>query len=392
MTRGSQTRGRSRSRARQQETPIPTTTRLHELRHARGIGATEIARRIGISRQTIYAIEAGDFVPNTVVALQLARLLDVSVEDLFSIDAIAPDMAPANIEAELLATPRDKYSSGELVRMARVGSRVVAVPAPRFPTFLCDADGAILTQSKARATVRPIMQSRSSPNRLLVAGCDPALSLLSAELEAAETEVINVPCSSREALDWLKKGLVHVAGTHLRDRATGEYNLPLVTALFGKENVRVITFAEWEQGLVVPRGNPKRIRSVADLGQSRINIVNREKGSGARDLLDSNLRAAGISSKNVGGYDRLVPSHLAAALAVANSQADCCVATISAAKCLGLDFVPLSKERFDLIVASRELETPGIRILFDVLNRAKLRRKLAIFAGYETRHTGETLM
>jgi molybdate-binding protein len=227
---------------------------------------------------------------------------------------------------------------------------------------------------------------------LVLAGCDPALSVLAGELKSAESEVIIVPCSSQEALNWLKEGLVHVAGTHLRDRATGEYNVPAVTALFGKGNIRIVTFAEWEQGLVVQRGNPKRIRSVADLGGKKITIVNREKGSGARGLLDSNLRDAGIRSSNLTGYDRIVPSHLAAAVAVASSQVDCCVATVSAAKCLGLDFIALSRERFDLIIASSGMETAGIRALLDVLNRASLRRKLAMLAGYEVKHTGEMLM
>jgi putative molybdopterin biosynthesis protein len=113
-----------------------------------------------------------------------------------------------------------------------------------------------------------------------------------------------------------------------------------------------------------------------------------KKGSGARDLLDTNLRAAGIPPQNVKGYNRLEPSRMAAALAVANSQADCCVATTSAARCLGLDFVPLASERFDLIVASSEMDSAGIRALLDSLNRANLRRKLATLAGYEVRHTG----
>jgi putative molybdopterin biosynthesis protein len=185
---------------------------------------------------------------------------------------------------------------------------------------------------------------------------------------------------------------VHVAGTHLRDPLTGEYNVPLVTTLFGKGKIRIVTFAEWEQGLVVRRGNPKRIRSVADLAEKRVAIVNREKGSGARELLDSRMRAAGILPRNVRGYDRVVPSHLAAALTVTNSQADCCVATVSAAKCLGLDFIPLSTERFDLIVASSEMDTSGIRALFDALSRANLRHRLAMVAGYDVRHTGDTLM
>jgi putative molybdopterin biosynthesis protein len=365
---------------------------LQTIRQQRGIAAAQLARDVGLSRQTIYAIEAGTFTPNTAVALRMARVLEVSVEDLFAIDAEASGEPSANIKAELLAAEGDEYSTGELVRIGRVGSRVVAVPAPHFPTFLSDADGAIVEQGKTRATIRGTVESTPEQKTLVIAGCDPALSVLAGELKSAGTEVINVPCSSREALAWLKKGLVHVAGTHLRDHTTGEYNLPLVASLFGKQNVRVVTFAEWEQGLVVRRGNPKRIRSVADLGGEQITIVNREKGSGARDLLDRNLRTAGILPRSVKGYNRVAPSHLAAALAVANSQADCCVATVCVAKCLGLDFVALSAERFDFIVASSEIENANIRALFDSLNRAKLRRKLAMLAGYEVRHTGEVLI
>jgi putative molybdopterin biosynthesis protein len=392
MTKGSGIPGNTTNRSARQQNAGETTTRLRKMREARGLGATEIAQRVGVSRQTIYAIESGDYVPNTAVALQLARVLEVSVEELFSLSSNTPDQPLGNISAELLATASDEYSTGELVSVARVGSRMIAAPAPRFPTFLSDADGAIAKRSKTRTSIRPVMESVSRRNRLVVAGCDPALSLLAQELKPTGTEVISVHCSSHQAVRWLKEGLVHVAGSHLRDRATGEYNLPLATAIFGEKNVRVVTFAEWEQGLVVQRSNPKRIRSAGDMGGRGVTIVNREKGSGARDLLDTNLRAAGVSSQSVEGYDRVVPSHLAAAMAVANSQADCCVATVSAARCLGLDFVPLSRERFDLIVASSEIDTAGIRFMFDALNRANLRRKLASLAGYEVRHTGEMLM
>ena len=391
MIKDSKAFGRTRSGRGGEHAAVVTTARLRKMREARGLGATEIARRVGVSRQTIYAIESGDYIPNTAVALQLACVLEVSVEDLFSLSA-SSEQKQTHIRAELIAASNHDYSAGELVRLGRVGSRTIAVPTPHFPTFLSDADGVIATRGKARTTIHAVADSAAKANSLVLAGCDPALSVLAGELKSAESEVITVPCSSQEALNWLKEGLVHVAGTHLRDRATGEYNVPAVTALFGKGNIRIVTFAQWEQGLVVQRGNPKRIRSVADLGEKKITIVNREKGSGARGLLDSNLRDAGIRSRNLTGYDRIVPSHLAAALAVASSQVDCCVATVSAARSLGLDFVPLSRERFDLIIASSEMDTAGIRALLDVLNRASLRRKLAMLAGYEVKHTGEMLM
>jgi putative molybdopterin biosynthesis protein len=392
MNRSSAIPGKAPTRPAAPRNNHETTTGLRKMREARGLGATEIAQRVGVTRQTIHAIESGDYVPNTSVALELARVLEVRVEDLFSLSTNPSSQPLRNINADLLASPSEKYSTGELVSVARVGSRMVAVPAPRFPTFLSDADGAIAKRNRTRATIRPSMETTLSRNRLVVAGCDPALSLLAQELKNIGTEVISVHSSSHQAIRWLREGRVHVAGSHLRDRVTGEYNLPMAASVFGKNNVRVVTFAEWEQGLVVRRGNPKRIGAVADLGTKRVRIVNRERGSGARDVLDNALRAAGISSRSVRGYGQVVPSHLAAAVAVANFQADCCVATVSAARCLGLDFVPLSRERFDLIVDSAAVDTAGIRFMFDVLNRANLRHKLASLAGYEVRNTGQMLM
>jgi putative molybdopterin biosynthesis protein len=135
MTRGSEIPGKTRNSASPREDTVVTTTRLHELREARGLGAAEIARHVGVSRQTIYAIEAGNYTPNTAVALQLARVLEVSVENLFSITADTSDRPLGNISADLLATAYDRYSAGELVRIGRVGSRMIAAPAPRFRPF-----------------------------------------------------------------------------------------------------------------------------------------------------------------------------------------------------------------------------------------------------------------
>jgi putative molybdopterin biosynthesis protein len=358
-----------------------TSTRLRKIREARGLRTTEI-----------HSIESVDYVPNTAVALQLARVLEVRVEDLFALSAENSDQKPDNINAELLAPPNDRYSSGELASVARVGSRMVGAPAPRFPTFLWDADGAIATHNKTRATIRPSVETAAARNRLVIAGCDPALSLLAQELQSIGAEVLSGHCLSQQAIQWLREGLVHVAGSHQRGRATGQYNRPQATSVFGKNNVRVVTFAEWEQGLVIRRGNAKHIRAVGDLASKQIKIVNREKGAGARDLLDSALGSAAISPKSVRGYDHIVPNHLAAAIAVANCEADCCVVTVSAARCLGLDFLALSCERFDLIVDSAEVDTAGIRFMFDVLNHASLRRKLASLAGYEVRNTGALQM
>ena len=188
------------------------------------------------------------------------------------------------------------------------------------------------------------------------------------------------------ALKWLKAGKVHVAGSHLKDVATGEYNLPAVRALFPRGRFRIVTFAAWEQGLVVQPRNPKGIRDVTDLARRGVTLVNRDPGSGSRNLLDRNLRAAGIRPAQVRGYDAVAYGHMPAASEVAGGQADCCIATRAAARAFGLDFIPLEVDRYDFV--TRHPELPAIKILFDTLNRAVLRRKLEALAGYDTTQTG----
>src|SRR5690606_29830873 len=130
----------------------------------------------------------------------------------------------------------------------------------------------------------------------------------------AQVELIAVPSSSRRALQLLEDGLVHLAGTHLSK-----------SALHIPPNCRVFTFAEWEEGLVVAKGNPLGVRGIGDLA-GRVRIMNRETGSGSRALLDSGLAEAGLTASSVAGYERTAPGHLSAAMAVARGQADCCVA------------------------------------------------------------------
>ena len=351
------------------------------------MSAADLARRVGVSRQTIYAIEDGTFVPNTTVSLQLARALDVKVEDIFS---ISEEQAPDSIRADLL--PIDQVNEGQPVRLCRVNQRLVAVPTAFLPAYLPSADAVVESQKKLSVRTKPPLALPEEGTRLLLAGCDPALSLLQDALRPSEIEIISVPAASRLALQWLKQGRVHAAGSHLLDRATGKYNLPIIRRVFPKASVRVVTFAVWEQGLAVRRGNPKGIRSVADLARNRLNIVNREKGSGSRDLLDSKLGELGIPSKQVNGYDSIAQGHLAAAHAVATGEADCGIAPQSAARCFGLDFVPLAVERFDLSFTRASLESPAARALLDLLHRSHFRKKLESIAGYDTAHTGEVLV
>jgi molybdate-binding protein/DNA-binding XRE family transcriptional regulator len=360
---------------------------LKALRERRGHSASALAREVGVSRQTIYAMEAGTYVPNTAIALQLARALEVTVEDLFQL-AADPPSAP-RVHAELLAPPGSAFA-GQPVQVAAVGSHTVAVPVSAQPLYLPEADGVLAERPRAAepASVQPLGSSESQP-RLVVAGCDPGISVLAHQLrDAGPVELIAAPCSSRQALEWLKHGLVHVAGSHLKDAESGEYNLAAVRALFPKGGVRVVTFASWEQGLVTARGNPKGIHAVADLASKHVSIVNREPGAGSRELLEREMLAAGLSKRAVRGYDRVAPGHLPAAWLVASGEADCCIATRAAARVFGLHFEPLAVERYDLVVLRRHESLPAVKAMLEQLNRSALRRRLEMFAGYDTSQMG----
>jgi molybdate-binding protein len=189
----------------------------------------------------------------------------------------------------------------------------------------------------------------------------------------------------------LQEGKVHIAGSHLEDPETGEFNLPFISREFPDEDFAVITFARWEEGFVLAPGNPKNITRAEHLARKNVRFVNREAGSGSRTLLDRLLNEAGIPASKVTGYDRIAHGHLAAAYLVLTHEVDCCLATRSAAQTFGLGFVPVQSERYDFVMRRPTLETPVAQIFLDVLQRATLRRKLEVLAGYDTAETGVVL-
>ena len=365
--------------------------RVGEIRKSRGVGASDLARRVHVSRQTIYAIELGTYVPNTEVALNLAKELEVSVDELFLLQE-GPQKPPESLAAEVLSSgPSVK---GQPVRLCQIGSRWVSVPVSASPYYMPEADGIIKRTGKTngRADLVVFAKEEAAQKRLVLAGCDPATGLLARMVERISgVEIVSAAASSKLALTWLSEGKVHVAGSHLEDPKTGEFNLPYIRKQFPDEDFSVVTFARWEEGFVVAIGNPKRIRKIEDLARKNVRFVNREPGSGSRGLVDKLLDKAGMDGEKVQGYDRIAHGHLAAAYCVLSREADVCLATRSAAQTFGLDFVPLHSERYDLVMRKRTTDLPAVKAFLDVLQRATLRRKLEVLAGYDTSHTGTVL-
>ncbi len=368
-------------------------TNLAELRRKRGLSAIQLAAAIGVSRQTIYAMEAGTYVPNTAVALRLARALETTVEELFSLPqpAAAPHL---RAESASLLPGTATVREGQAVQLCRVDKRLMASPPAAVPWYFPAADAVVAEkpQRQGRTRVQIFQAEDDFTNRLLVAGCDPGISVLSRHVQAAGIELVLAHRNSSQALSLLKDGCVHIAGTHLRDEASGESNLPEVGRLFPKNSVAVIAFAIWEEGIVAAAGNPKDIRSIEDFARKDVAIVNREQGAGSRALLDAGLKRLKIAPRNVRGYDRLAPGHLPAAWQVQAGAADCCLATRAAAHVFGLHFIPLVRERYDLVIRKRHLELPRIQNLLDTLSGLGFRRELEGLGGYDTRVAGQRVL
>jgi molybdate-binding protein/DNA-binding XRE family transcriptional regulator len=375
------------SSAKDHDTTRPQQVRsnLAEARQQRGIPAAELAKRAGVSRQTIYAMEAGDYIPNTSVALRLARILEVSVEDLFQLEAEEPE-PPKTVRAELIGA-HDLFA-GSPVELCRVDERMVGVPAVPAPWQLLPADGVLVNPK--RSTVQ-LLREEEREARLLIAGCDPAAPVLARRLQRAGVCLVSASVNSSVALDLLNKRMAHVAGTHLTDERRAERHPTGASRDASKSGSAVFAFALWEEGFVVARGNPKGIHGIEDLARRGVRLVNREKGSGSRQLLDRKLEAAGIPKESVRGYEDESPGHLPAAWRVYAGAADCCIATRSAARPFGLDFLPLTSERYDLVIRNEHLELAAMERLLETLTQAAFRRELEALCGYDTRETGRRI-
>ncbi|MDR1728825.1 MAG: helix-turn-helix domain-containing protein [Acidobacteriota bacterium] len=364
---------------------------LAHYRQKRGLSAIELSKKINVTRQTIYAMETGLYVPNTVVALKLAHVLDVTVEELFRLES---DDAPATVEVAELMPSEQEPQPGVPVQLCEVDKRLVAMLPTPIEWGLPPADAVLLDAGKrsGKARVQFFNDEKMFHKRLLIAGCDPGISVLLRHLQREGVEAVVAYRNSSQSLELLKKSLVHVAGSHLRDEATGESNLPAVRKNFPKGSVAVISYAFWEEGIVVARGNPKGIRTVADMARKDVSIVNREPGSGIRQMLDSHLKQNGVSPQRVKGYGNVAAGHLPAAWQVKTGVADCCLATKTAACIFGLDFIMLERERYDLVIRKQNLNHPGVQVLLDTLGRTAFRRELEGLGGYDTRIAGDRLI
>ncbi|MBN3524957.1 helix-turn-helix transcriptional regulator [Paenibacillus apiarius] len=231
-------------------------------------------------------------------------------------------------------------------------------------------------------------------SQLVITGHDACLELLSKhmERESAFIRPLRSFVGSMEGLIALFRGEAHIVSTHLFDGDTGEYNLPYIRKLLVGLPYMVIHVAARSAGLYVQSGNPKGIASWSDVAKPGIKLVNRERGSGARVLLDEQLRILGLKGDVLHGYRNEETTHLAVAGQVGSGQADVGVGIEKVAYAVGIDFVPLMQEEVDLVVLKQPEHMPWIGSLLQVLRSAAYREELMAIRGYDTSRTGEIRM
>ncbi len=237
-----------------------------------------------------------------------------------------------------------------------------------------------------------IANQKPSPNILRFIGShEPSLELLIDFLKHSSSGVSLLPSfrGSMEGLIALYRRKADIAGAHLWDEQTGEYNLPFIRHVLPGEAPAVINLVQRVQGWIVQPGNPFKLETMEDISKEGLRFVNRQKGSGTRLRLDSFLRKKGIAPASIKGYELEENTHIGVACRVANGEADAGIAVKAAAERLGLDFVPLFSERYDLICLQEASETKQWQSLVSALRSEQFKHAVNSCSGYDTSLTGK---
>ncbi|MDP3061680.1 MAG: molybdopterin biosynthesis protein [Chloroflexota bacterium] len=299
------------------------------------------------------------------------------------------------------------------VKLGSVGGKLVATPLSRgagVVTSLVKADGMVRIPrfsegilAGAVVDVELFRRPEELGNTIVAIGShDLTLDVLASMLRERRPELTlsSSNVGSLGGLIALKRGEAHLAGSHLLDEATGEYNVSYIRQTLPGQDVVLMNLTYREQGLMVRKGNPKSIRSLEDLapgsdrGLARKDVlyVNRQRGSGTRVLLDYELKRRGLDASAIRGYEREEFTHTAVAATVASGAADAALGILAAARALGLDFVPLLKERYDLVIPRAYYESPLLQPLLELIRSEEFQRQVQALGGYDTSETGKVLV
>jgi len=312
-----------------------------------------------------------------------------------------------NVEVSALLTRKLVSPAGDddFIRVVagRVGDRLLAAPLPRGAgtiTSLVRADGIVVlgrgvqgVEAGSPVKVRLYCSPEELERTIFAIGShDMTLDLLAQHLSERGRRFVSANVGSQGGLVALRREEAHLAGSHLLDPQTGEYNIPYLREYLPDIPVKLVAWVGREQGLLVRKGNPKNIHSLTDLTRPEVSFVNRQRGSGTRVLLDYQLGKLGILPEDIKGYESEEYTHLAVAAAVASGRADCGLGVTAAAQALDLDFIPIYNERYDLVIPCQYLSGPLLQPLFDLMMDNHFRQSVAAMPGYDVSRMGEIIV
>lgn len=333
-------------------------------------------------------------------ALTLELFLKPLVEIKLGLKSRARERATAVLTRKILSPMgEDEYLR---VRLGVVGEKRVATPIQRGAGVIMSlvrADGIVTiprfsegVDAGTTVDVELLTSREEVSDAIVVTGShDVVLDLLASELSRQNPgrNLASSNVGSLGGLLALSRGEAHLAGTHLLDKSTGEYNLSYVRRHLKGIPVVLVALVGRVQGLLVPNGNPMGIVGLADLARDGITFVNRQRGSGTRLLLDHLLSGADIPTSGVRGYEREEYTHLAIAATVAGGSADVGLGILSAARAVGTDFIPLANEQYDLAIPTNFYEGEALAPLLELIRDDAFRQKVDALGGYDTSRMGE---
>ncbi len=314
-----------------------------------------------------------------------------------------PEILKAKISRQVASTPGQEEFLR--VKVGKVGDNFIATPVSRGAGVLMSlvrADGFVripaMSEGLGAGTEIDVELMRSKgdiENTIVCIGShDNALDLLANILKKRypALSLSSAHVGSMGGLMALKRGEAHMAGTHLLDEETGEYNITYIKRLLSDKKILLINLVYREQGLLVPKGNPKNIKGFEDLTRDDVVFVNRQSGAGTRLLTDKCLRELNINPDDVKGYEREEYTHMSVASAVLTGIADTGLAILASARALNLDFVPVAKERYDLAIPREFFETEMLRCLLKIIKEdAEFRTLVKSLGGYDISDMGKVV-
>jgi putative molybdopterin biosynthesis protein len=289
------------------------------------------------------------------------------------------------------------------VVLGKVGERMLAAPLARgagIITSLVQADGLVIlprgiqgVEAGEKLPVR-LYSKKSEIERTIfcIGSHDLTLDLLARFLAGSDRRLTSANVGSQGGLVALQRGEAHLAGSHLLDPETGEYNTTYLPKYLPGVSVRLMALVLREQGFMVRKGNPLNILNLHDITRPGVRFVNRQRGAGTRILLDYHLGLNGISTESIQGYHQEEFTHLGVAAAIASGRADCGLGIAAAAQALDLDFLPLFQERYDLVIPREHAESRLLAPIFDVLSGTEFRSAVMNMPGYDISVMGNVIL